>query len=145
MPRHFTLEEAESQLPEVNRLLGEAVAAKIEYDEVVLVLRALAERVMLMGGMNLDRESALACKARRDTATEQLREVVERVSDIGCLVKDLDSGLVDFPTLLGGREVYLCWKRGERAIAFWHGDEGFAGRKPVDAEFLRQHRGDDPS
>lgn len=145
MPRHFTLEEAESHLPEVNRLLSTAVAAKIEYDEVVLVLRALAERVMLMGGMNINRESALASKARRDTATEQLREVVERVSEIGCLVKDLDSGLVDFPTLLGDREVYLCWKRGERAIGFWHGDEGFAGRKPVDAEFLQQHRGDDPS
>jgi hypothetical protein len=145
MSRHFTLEEAESLLPEVNRLLGAAVAAKIEYDEVVLVLRALAERVMLMGGMNINREVALASKARRDKAAERLREVVDRVSEIGCQVKDLDSGLVDFPTLLGDREVYLCWKRGERSIGFWHGDEGFAGRMPVDAEFLRQHRGDEPS
>ena len=145
MSRHFTLEEAESLLPEVNRLVSEAVAAKIEYQEAVLVLRALAERVTLMGGINMDREGARANKDRRDEATQRLRDVVERINEIGCAVKDLDAGLVDFPTLLGEREVYLCWKRGERSIGFWHGEEGFSGRKPVDDEFLRQHRGDEPA
>ncbi len=56
-------------------------------------------------------------------------------------MKDLDIGLVDFPTLFQGEEVYLCWKLGEAGIRFWHGiDEGFRGRKPIDAEFLEHHQ-----
>jgi hypothetical protein len=58
-------------------------------------------------------------------------------------VKDLDIGLVDFPTTFNGVEVYLCWKLGEPGIEFWHGvEEGFRGRKPIDREFLENHRGD---
>ena len=51
----------------------------------------------------------------------------------GTVVKDLETGLVDFPSLRGGEEVYLCWKLGEARIGYWHGiEEGFAGRKPLD-------------
>jgi hypothetical protein len=58
-------------------------------------------------------------------------------------VKDLDTGLVDFPTMYRGVEVCLCWKLGEGAIGYWHGvDEGFRGRKPIDQDFRDQHRGD---
>ena len=49
-------------------------------------------------------------KARRDRAAERLRTAVERVQEMGCVVKDLDTGLVDFPTLYRGEEVYLCWR-----------------------------------
>jgi hypothetical protein len=62
---------------------------------------------------------------------------------MGVLVKDLDIGLIDFLTHYQGREVCLCWKLGEERIRFWHGTgEGFAGRKPIDGEFLENHRGD---
>ena len=63
--------------------------------------------------------------------------------ETGCLVKDLDKGLVDFPTLFRGEEVYLCWKMDEPAIQFWHSvEEGFSGRKQIDQEFRDNHRGD---
>jgi hypothetical protein len=59
------------------------------------------------------------------------------------VVKDLDIGLIDFPTLFHGVEVYLCWKLDEPAIEFWHGvDEGFRGRKAIDRDFRDNHRGD---
>jgi len=59
--------------------------------------------------------------------------VIEQVQEFGCVIKDLDMGLIDFPTLLRGVEVYLCWKLGEPTIAHWHGtSEGFASRKPID-------------
>jgi hypothetical protein len=62
---------------------------------------------------------------------------------MGVLVKDLDTGLVDFPTLFRGVEVYLCWKLGENGIEFWHGvEEGFRGRKSIDQDFLDHHEGD---
>jgi hypothetical protein len=58
-------------------------------------------------------------------------------------VKDLELGLLDFPTLYRGKEVCLCWRLGEPEIAFWHEvDEGYKGRKPIDQAFLENHRGD---
>ena len=93
--------------------------------------------------MLVDRELALAGKARRDAAAARLRDLIERIQEFGCVVKDLDTGLVDFPTLFRGTEVYLCWKLGETAIAFWHGvEEGFRGRKAIDQDFRDHHRGD---
>ena len=71
------------------------------------------------------------------------RALVERIQEMGCVIKDLDIGLVDFPTLFRGEEVYLCWKMDEPGIGFWHGvHEGFAGRKPIDQDFLEHHQGD---
>lgn len=64
--------------------------------------------------------------------TEILR-IIDRIESHGCLVKDLDLGLLDFPAMRDGEPVYLCWKSGEEHIAAWHGiDEGFAHRKPLD-------------
>jgi hypothetical protein len=97
----------------------------------------------MLGGVLLDREATQLIKLRRDTSAERLKAVISSVQESGCIIKDLDIGLVDFPTLFRGEEVYLCWKLGEPGIGFWHGtDEGFAGRKPIDAEFRESHQGD---
>ena len=143
MSKRFTHAEAQSLLPEVGRLLKEALSAKSEYQEAEKAIQEISERVMLMGGVMVDRDKALAARSRRDAAAATLKTAVEGVQETGCVVKDLDIGLVDFPTLFKGVEVYLCWKLGEPAIEFWHGvDEGFRGRKPIDQDFLRNHRGD---
>jgi hypothetical protein len=143
MSKRFTHAEAQSLLPEVGRLLTEALSAKSEYQEAEKAIQEMSERVMLMGGVMVDRDKALAARSRRDAAATRLKTSVEAVQETGCVVKDLDIGLVDFPTLFKGVEVYLCWKLGEPAIEFWHGvDEGFRGRKPIDQDFLRNHRGD---
>ena len=145
MPKRFTLPEAERLIPEVDRLLRQALDAKTEYQDAEQVIREFSEHVMMMGGVMVDRDRALTSRARRDDAASRLRESIEAVLETGCLVKDLDIGLVDFPTLLRGVEVYLCWKLGESGIAFWHGvDEGFRGRKPIDQDFLDHHQGDRP-
>jgi len=58
---------------------------------------------------------------------------VERLEELGVVVKDLDLGLLDFPAEHDGGEVLLCWHVGEDSVSFWHGlDEGYAGRKPID-------------
>ncbi|MGH2400398.1 MAG: DUF2203 domain-containing protein [bacterium] len=62
----------------------------------------------------------------------RLEEVMEGLEKIGCVVRDPNLGLVDFPALAGGTEVFLCWRIGEDAIGYWHGTtEGYAGRKPL--------------
>ena len=64
-------------------------------------------------------------------ATE-LARVLEEIQALGVVVKDLDTGLVDFPSVRDGRDVLLCWRLGEDEVAFWHGyDDGFAGRRPI--------------
>jgi len=86
---------------------------------------------------------ALEARTRRDSSAARLKASLQQVQEIGCIVKDLDIGLIDFPTTFRGIEVYLCWKLGEPAIEFWHGvDEGFRGRKAIDQDFIDHHRVD---
>lgn len=142
MPRRFTLAEAQRLIPRVDRLLREAIEFKASYDEAEKSIQAFQERVMMMGGLTVDRERAVDARTRRDGAAAQLRNAIEQVQQAGCLIKDLDTGLIDFPTTYRGVEVYLCWKLGEDGIEFWHGvDEGFRGRKPIDQDFLDNHQG----
>jgi hypothetical protein len=62
----------------------------------------------------------------------ELAGALEEIQDLGVVVKDLDTGLVDFPSVREGRDVLLCWRLGEDEVAFWHGyDDGFAGRQPI--------------
>jgi len=145
MAKRFTLVEAQSLIPEVESLLRQALDAKGGYQDAEQVIHRFSEHVMMMGGVMVDRERALESRARRDEAASRLRDRIEAVLETGCLVKDLEIGLVDFPTLFRGVEVYLCWKLGESGITFWHGvDEGFRGRKPIDQDFLDHHQGDLP-
>ena len=138
--------EAESLLPEVERDIREALSVKGQYQESENFLEATAQNVMLMGGVLLDRDAIREARMRRDESGQRLKELMEQIQETGCLIKDLDIGLVDFPTLFRGEEVYLCWKLGESGISFWHGvREGFAGRKPINQDFLDQHRGDAPN
>jgi hypothetical protein len=63
----------------------------------------------------------------------ELRGLLVELQQAGLVLRDLDRGLVDFPALRGGREVYLCWEFGEHRIGFWHElDTGFAGREPLE-------------
>jgi hypothetical protein len=143
MARRFYLSEAESLLPQVSSWIREAVCLKTECQEAENKIEALSQKVMLYGGIIVDRGRAQAVHQRRDDSLEKLKATVERIQETGCLVKDLDRGLVDFPTLFRGEEVYLCWKLDEPAIGFWHRiEDGFAGRKQIDEEFRVNHRGD---
>jgi hypothetical protein len=142
MPRYFTIEEARSLLPLVGRSIREAVQAKQTCQEAEKLLQELSQRILFAGGMHVDSSRPEAWKAQRDISTETLKSAMSRIEDLGVLVKDLDIGLVDFPTLFHGEEVYLCWRMDEADIDYWHGvHEGFAGRKEIDRAFLDNHHG----
>jgi hypothetical protein len=143
MPRRFTLAEAQSLIPQVEPLLRQAIPLKQEYEEATGEQRRFQERLMMAGGVVVDRDRALALRQRSEGAAARLKSVLDQVQQIGCLVKDLDIGLIDFLTSYRGTEVCMCWKLGEEGIAFWHGvDEGFRGRRPIDQDFLDHHEGD---
>lgn len=143
MSKRFSLAEAESLLPSVDRLMRQAVEMKSGYANAARRIDSFQEHIVLMGGTVVDRGKVREAQERRDSAAAALRGIIEQVQELGCVIKDLDMGLVDFLTSFQGRDVYLCWKIGESSICYWHGtDEGFAGRKAIDRDFREQHHGD---
>lgn len=142
MARYFTHHEAERLLPSVESAIREALDLKSQCRNAEAAIQSFTRRVMMAGGSNVNRNQVLALRDRRESTLSLLQAAVDSIHQIGCNVKDLDVGLIDFPTLFEGEEVLLCWKLGESGIRFWHGvDEGFGGRKPIDQHFLDHHRG----
>lgn len=143
MPRYFTLDQARQLLTAADRLLRQTIALKQEHEHARDEIDNINRKVSMMGGMYVDRENYASLRAKVDSTATRLKEIFSEIEQVGFEVKDLDIGLIDFPTLYRGEEVCLCWKLGEADIEFWHGTtEGFRGRKPIDQEFLEQHRGD---
>jgi hypothetical protein len=139
--RTFTLDEAQALLPVLEGLLRTALNAKKLMDEVDAEIQALHHRIFLTGGMFLEIVPLSRRKAERTRAEQRNKDALAEIDSIGVQVKDLDIGLLDFPCEVDGRKILLCWKLGEKSITHWHGvDEGFAGRKPIDARIARAKR-----
>lgn len=142
MSRYFTLNEAQSLVPEIDVLMNSILESKKTFDAANGELQQLNSRINMMGGSMIHPGDTLRIRSRKETAGLALRESAEKLESYGCQVKDFELGLVDFPTLYHGQEVHLCWKKGESEIRFWHGiTEGYQGRKPIDDEFIANHRG----
>ncbi len=133
-------------LPRVASVIREVISLQTGHERTQAEWHSWSQRLAVMGGMRVDRAQMAEKKNRLEEAAVALEQAIQRVQELGCLVKDLNTGLIDFPTLFQGEEVYLCWKLGEPGIRFWHGvDEGFRGRKPIDAVFIERHRGELPN
>ena len=136
--RTFTLDEAQSLLPVLESLLRTAINAKNLIEKADAEQQALHHRIFLNGGMFLDIVPLARRKAERAKAEQRAKDAVAEIDSIGVQVKDLDIGLLDFPCVVEGQIILLCWKLGEKSITHWHGtQEGFAGRKPIDQRIPR--------
>jgi hypothetical protein len=121
--RHYTLEEASELLPEVVELIGRMRAARDRLGDRE-AREALSESGPTNGGGRPGRTVSEGFLALRDSMAELQR--------LDVVLRDLERGLLDFPSLRDGREIYLCWQEGEDAIGYWHEpDAGFAGRRPL--------------
>ena len=133
----FDLKQAELLLPRLEQLLRAAMEAKTFLTEFGQELARQMERIVLAGGCQVNVSGIAHTKKQKDESAQRLQQIVEEIENTGCLLKDLDIGLVDFPCRVAAQEVYLCWKLGEPHIHFWHNtDEGFAGRKPIDEQMI---------
>jgi hypothetical protein len=131
--KYFNRKEAEELLPMIGQFLEDARKQKRTLDSITAEISQAAARIMMLGGSLPPFAELNRKKSQCDKAAEQLAQTIDEIQQTGCLVKDLDSGLVDFPSMRNGEDVYLCWKLGEARIGYWHGiEEGFAGRKPLD-------------
>ena len=96
-------------------------------------ISALAEKISRSGGLSGFLRKSSQAPPRTQSAQQGIQSALERIIETGCVVKDLDVGLLDFPARIDDQDVYLCWKLGEDRIRFYHRqDEGFSGRKPID-------------
>lgn len=131
--RYFNRAEAEALLPMIGKSLEEARKQKRALDDLDEDLSRAAARIMMLGGSIPPYQELVQKRGERQQFVTRLEEAVNQIQEMGCVVKDLDAGLVDFPSLREGQEVYLCWKMGEKRIDYWHSmDEGFASRKPLE-------------
>ena len=127
----FTPEEANAALDALRPLVDAMVVAKHVLDAAQEERDELAQRIAGNGGGIPPTELAAANEAVEAAASE-LATAIGLVQAEGVLVKDLDSGLIDFPAKRDGEDILLCWRLGEDEVAFWHGlEDGFAGRQPL--------------
>lgn len=137
----FTLNEAQTLLPLVESLLLRTQAAGRKAAELEAEMQQLSQRIFLSGGLRVDVPTVAKRRAEREKALKEAQDTLAEIDEIGVQVKDLDQGLLDFPCLLDGETVLLCWKQGEKEIGYWHTmDGGYAGRKPLDARFGRNEK-----
>jgi hypothetical protein len=136
-PRLFTLTEAERARRELEPVLVEAMDCRKKLAGLETDLSAVSARIMMMGGVIVPYEKLATLRTQHQQLAETLKSALQRILETGCLIKDLEVGLLDFPALINNEEVYLCWRLGEDRIRFYHRqDEGFAGRKPLDPRDL---------
>ena len=125
----FELEEARSTLPLVSRIVSDIVEVTAQMKEIYLEIREVA-------GEGSDRERLDELQERLQEIADGRSEFFEELAALGVEMKDPNKGLVDFPALLDGRVVYLCWKLGEETIEHWHElATGFDNREPVEGNF----------
>jgi len=133
----FTLTEAERTRRELEPFLVEAIGARKKLNVLEQELAAVSTRIMMMGGVVVAYAKVAEKRMEHQNLAEVMKTNLEKILSTGCLIKDLDVGLLDFPAIVNNEEVYLCWKLGEDRIRYYHKqDEGYAGRKPLDPRDL---------
>jgi hypothetical protein len=119
--KHYTREEASALLPQIRAWLGKLNEHRVKLERLDRRLGQLVQAGHDAGGDSVNR--LLECLAN-------MKDVLLEFHDREIQIKDLERGLIDFPALLAGREVFLCWEQDEDNVEFWHDlDAGFAGRE----------------
>ncbi len=122
--RIFTISEANSLIPQLEEWLVEVQKERR--------LLARVEDEIKKAGDHSQQNGGTVYGPRYILALERITKNIQKIHDLGVLVKDLEKGLCDFPYLLDGRMVYLCWKLGENEIRWWHETHtGYVGRQPL--------------
>ena len=128
---YFTVDEANQKVPWLEVQLQDIVSLGKNIQRLRLDLDNILRKGSSNGHGDID-QYVVGNHKETDAAVDRLRNLAQEINDSDIILKDLEQGLVDFPTLWEGREVYLCWLLGESSIQFWHEiDTGFAGRQPL--------------
>ena len=129
---YFNLREANGLIPWLEETFRDLDPIRREAGELTEKVVNAEARVRVNGNSAQD---YTADRSRLSELVGLISKRIEEVRGRGIIVRDLKTGLVDFPTLEEGREIYLCWHRGEPEVAYWHETNiGFAGRQPIEPQ-----------
>ena len=121
MTTFYTLDRANDRIPELSEMLTLLRSQRDELRE----LKATFDT-------SEPGDDQRRLRLRMQGLVDQMQATVARIDGWGITLRDIDSGLIDFPALVSGRQVWLCWRLGEDDVEWWHEmDDGFAGRRPL--------------
>ncbi|HEY5737478.1 MAG TPA: DUF2203 domain-containing protein [Nitrososphaeraceae archaeon] len=124
----FTVDQANTILPKVKKRFDEILFCKNNVIDIQEELQNLSDS-------NCSFEKFITKKQQLNHAVTSLYSMIQKLEDMGVMIKSVDEGLLDFPSIRYDEEIWLCWKFGENQVKFWHGkEEGFMGRKPIPQE-----------
>ncbi len=130
MSRYYAIDEANAALPDVDRIL---TALRDQRAELV----ALRDRAVMLTPDDgeptaMDAEEMRLIRLKMQGLIDQMQAGVARLVDLEIALRDIPTGLIDFPALVNGRPIWLCWRLGEPEVGHWHRhDEGFGSRRPL--------------
>jgi hypothetical protein len=125
MPKYFTLQEANEALVSIRAWMEEIQTIRQQILKHQPEIWSVMEKSAGNGGN--------PTLSRMVKSFDKLDELIHAIQNIGAIIKDINTGLLDFPAIRDGHEVYLCWKYGEVDIAYWHEiEDGFAGRQSIE-------------
>lgn len=123
---HFTIQDANRVLPSVIKKFKNIVFMK---DQVLQIQTEMESDPKYMSSF----KDYVIKKQELNSALTNFYKAIEDLESTGVMIRSVEEGLLDFPSIRFDEEVWLCWKEGETEIKFWHGkDEGFMGRKPLE-------------
>jgi hypothetical protein len=121
--KHYTREEARALLPQIRQWLDQLLQLRSQLETNNRRVDGLMASGQDQGGDLVNRSIRLLSEMRTLFLEFQSREI---------FIKELERGLIDFPAIIGGREVFLCWEKDDEDVEFWHDiDSGYAGREPL--------------
>jgi hypothetical protein len=130
--RKFTIEEVEALIPKMEQIMLSIIDNKRNAAELSEELANLQRESRRTGGKGIDPSLLMNKQTEIDFLVQIISEGLESLEELGGMPKDLDMGLVDFPAIIEGETVLLCWRYGEKSIDYYHNlSDGFAGRKPI--------------
>jgi len=133
-PKIFSVREANSQIPRLEELLYDLdrVRDRLRYLKGKLDVLEMLWGEEIQSESNPDRNEFLHYTEELEKAKGEYEQCARRFTDLDVVLKSVDTGLVDFYGVIEGRLVFLCWKRGEKTVEYYHHmEDGFAGRQPI--------------
>jgi len=138
-PRIYTPREANSLIPQLGRIMTEldAIRERLRQIKAKMDVLEMIWGEEVQSETNPDRREFVHYMEEIEKAKKEFEAGTRKLADLEAVLKSLEQGLVDFYGVIDGRLVFLCWKRGEKSIEYYHHlEEGFAGRQPIPAEEL---------
>ena len=130
--KKFTIEDAEALIPQLEVIMTSIMDNKRSAADLAEDLAKLQREARRNEGKGVDPSHLMNKQTEIDFLVQIISEGLEALEELGGMPKDLDMGLVDFPAVIDGESVLLCWRYGEKSIDYYHNlSEGFSGRKPV--------------